>query len=511
MTSTTIPQGQFIAGSWQAPTHSAEQPWFCASNAATGADLAPAFASASMLQLHQAATSAQNAALWYQQQTPTLRAQVLEAIADELTLCPALLPRMQAETGLTLARLQAELQRTTTQLRAFATHLRLPIEPRSTTETASTAALWHLDWPLGPVVVFAASNFPLAFSVAGGDTAAALAAGCPVLVKAHPAHPGGSALAMQAIERALQRLAVPVPLVQLLQSEEPAFSHALVQHPAIAAVSFTGSKTVGLALEALCQQRDVPIPFFGELGAVNPQLLLEQLDASRVQPLVDLAITAITGSGGQLCTKPGVWLVPANAVGDLFIDKLSQAIAAAPAQTLLGPSYLKRYQASCQQRLMHSPLMAQGTLAEHQAPARLWCCDADDVLRGEDDWWQQEIFGPCAQVIRYRDAAQLRQLLAQLPGQLAVSVHGELQQARSVLPALAALCGRLLLNQLPTGVAVHPLMMHGGPYPASTNAQHSAVGLSAMQRFVRPLCLQAATLQQARELAKLLQTSELQP
>lgn len=500
----TIPQGQFVAKQWQCPIDSHDTDGFTAFHAETAQPLPPFFYQASLAELALAGHAARDAAGWYSQQSGQLRADLLNAIADELSDCPHLLARLQLETGLALARLQAELQRTTGQLRAFAASIATPTS-RHVAATDSTPALWQLDWPLGPVAVFAASNFPLAFSVAGGDTAAALAAGCPVIVKAHPAHPGGSALTMLAVERAMQRLAIPVALVQLLQSSEPSFSHAVAGHPAIAAVSFTGSKTAGLALAQTCQQRPIPIPCFGELGAVNPQVVLTTLSQTQRQGLADSAFQAITGSGGQLCTKPGLWLIPAGAAGDALVAELVERIDNFAGATLLGPSYLARYESLSMQRSAQSLLIAQGHAAANRACGRLWSAEAATVLASTDAWWQQEIFGPCAQIIRYQQTSELVQLFAQLEGQLAVSLHGELTDDAPWLERLAELCGRLLYNQLPTGVLVHPYMMHGGPFPASTNPQHSAVGLAAMRRFVRPLCIQAASLADAQRLALALQ------
>lgn len=500
-----IAQGQFVAGRWQLPEVPMETDGFCAFDATTFEPMPPVFYQASDKDLQLACHEAASAAHWYAQQPPALRAKLLCRIADELAACPHLLPRLQRETGLAIPRLAGELTRTTDQLRAFATHLLTPSKVRNNVEPHGaanhTVALSAIDWPLGPVAVFAASNFPLAFSVAGGDTAAALAAGCPVIVKAHPAHPGGSALTMQAIARALRHLQFPTGIFQLLQSADKEFSHALVSEPAIAAVSFTGSKTAGLALATTCQQRAKPIPFYGELGAVNPQLVFDTLTSDQQTQLAKTALQAITGSGGQLCTKPGLWLIPAGASGDPLVHELMSGINAQPAHTLLGPSFLARYRQLCDQRTTQCQVIARGAASDLKATAQIWSCDASTALATADDWWQQEIFGPCAQIIRYHNDAELQQVLQRLEGQLALSIHGEPTALPVFMPLLASRCGRLLLNQLPTGVLVHPSMMHGGPFPAATNAQYSAVGVTALQRFVRPLCIQAADHQLATGLA----------
>ena len=478
----------FINRTWQASSNST----FEALHAKSAEPLPPAVHQANAEELQMACDAATQAAAWYQQQPLSFRAQLLERIADELIACPSLLPRLEQETALPKARLDAELARTCAQLRSFASVLRQRPAYHAAQATASHAALLKLELPLGPVAVFAASNFPLAFSVAGGDTASALAAGCPVIVKAHPAHPGGSEWAMRAIERALNSLQVPVALVQLLQQNQASFSHQLVMQPQIAAVSFTGSAAAGTALYETACSRAEPIPFYGELGAINPQLVLPTIEMTTVDTLATMWLQAVTGSGGQLCTKPGVWWLPNNAAGIALVAQMQQLLRQQPAQYLLSPLFLQRYNQLSDARSACCPLWAEGQVAENQASSRMWVCHTLDM---PSDVWQQEIFGPCCQVLLYDDLQQVTAAWATMPGQLAMSLHGPWQQFPELIAKAARHCGRLVLGQLPTGVAVHPLMMHGGPWPASTNSQFSAVGLQAMQRFVRPLCIQGADVE----------------
>lgn len=478
----------FINRTWQASSEST----FSALDAKTAEPLQPAVHLATEQELSLACQAAAQAALWYQQQPLTFRAELLAQIANELQACPWLIPRLHQETALPIARLEAELARTCGQLQSFATFLREQPSPPAVAANAQHAALMHIDLPLGPVAVFAASNFPLAFSVAGGDTASALAAGCPVIIKAHPAHPGGSEWAMRAIERALTSLHVPVALVQLLQQNQASFSHQVVMQPEIAAVSFTGSAAVGTALYETACARPEPIPFYGELGAVNPQLVLPTLQSDALDALATMWLQAMTGSGGQLCTKPGVWWLPNTSVGIELLGNMQQLLRQQAPQYLLSPLFLARYNQLSQARTALCPLWAEGQVAPNQASCRMWVCSASDMASSV---WQQEIFGPCCQVVLYDDIAQVSQALDAMQGQLAISIHGPWQHYPELVAKAAKHCGRLLFGQMPTGVAVHPLMMHGGPWPASTNAQFSAVGLRAMQRFVRPVCLQAADVE----------------
>lgn len=489
----------YINGQWQGQAGHTDT--FNTLDATTFAPLAPLVRNATPAELELACQAATAAARWYSQQPLAFRAELLDAIADELNACPQLLARLATETALLRPRLEGELARTTGQLRAFANHLRHSQPADHVAPSATHAALVRLDLPLGPVAVFAASNFPLAFSVAGGDTASALAAGCPVVVKGHPAHAGGGELAMRAIERALLRLQVPVALVQLLQQNQAEFSHQLVAHHAIKAVSFTGSAAVGKALYRTAVARDTPIPFYGELGAINPQLVLPDFAPSTLETLAQQWLQAMTGSAGQLCTKPGLWLLPDNEIGAALLARIAELVRQQPAQSLLSPLFLQRYDTASALRSSQCSLWAHGHEAPKQARCNVWLARCSELV---DVNWHDEIFGPCCQVVLYQHTDELMAVLNQLPGQLALSVHGDWQQQPHLVRACAARCGRLLLGQMPTGVAVHPLMMHGGPWPASTEPGDSAVGLTALERFVRPLCIQSAELADGLALTALL-------
>jgi len=484
----------YLAGEWQA----AVPDFFPAMNATTFEPMPWRFADCQNDEVIQACQAAAAAFLEYRHRSAKDRAEFLRQISAQLRENSTELLQITAfETALPPARLQGELNRTCLQLEMFANHLEATLQAAVCEQQADPhtvppkAGLTLTQLPLGPVAVFAASNFPLAFSVAGGDTASALAAGCPVIIKAHSAHPATSEWVMRAIETAIRICHMPAAVVSLLQAKSYSVSHQLVQQPEIKAAAFTGSMRVGMALRQSIHQRPDPIPFYAELGSLNPQLVLPELAPEAATALAQQLVASTTGSGGQLCTKPGLWLVPQTSAGDQLVESAVAAFKLIPAQSLLHPGIYQSYQTNAGHRAEHAALIATGASSERQAQARLYSCSFNEFQQRPQ--LQEEIFGPCALVIRYHTLAELEEFVATLPGQLCASLHAFdianplHQQLRQ---QLAYHTGRLIVGQMPTGVEVCPAMQHGGPFPASTDLRTTSVGLAALQRFLRPLCQQ---------------------
>lgn len=484
----------YLAGQWQAEVPN----FFPAINATTFKPMPWRFAECQDDELKQACQAAAAAFIEYRARSAKDRADFLRQISAQLKENIAELLQITAlETALPAARLQGELNRTCLQLEMFANYLESTLQAAVCQQQPDTqsmppkAALTLTQLPLGPVAVFAASNFPLAFSVAGGDTASALAAGCPVIVKAHSAHPATSEWAMRAIEKAIRICKMPAAVVSLLQAKSYGISHQLVQQPEIKAAAFTGSMRVGMALRQSINQRSDPIPFYAELGSLNPQLILPELSSEVAPALAQQLVASTTGSGGQLCTKPGLWLVPTTAAGEQLLATAIEAISNIPAQSLLHPGIFQSYQTGADHRAEHAALIATGASAERQAQAKLFCCTLSEFQQRPQ--LQEEIFGPCALVIRYHSLDELEGFVATLPGQLCASLHAfdpAKPQHQQLRQQLAYQVGRLIIGQMPTGVEVCPAMQHGGPFPASTDIRTTSVGLAALQRFLRPLCQQ---------------------
>ncbi len=465
-----------------------------------GEALEPPFGGGDAADVDAACRLAEQAFDGFRNQPPARRAALLEAIAEGLlALGDTLLERAHLETALPLARLQGERQRTVNQLRLFADWLRAGQWQGARLD----AALPERQPPrpdlraqriaIGPVAVFGASNFPLAFSVAGGDTASALAAGCPVVAKAHPAHPGTSELVGRVIQRAVAEAGLPAGVFSLLHDAGTALGQALVQHPAIQAVGFTGSRRGGLALQALAQARPQPIPVFAELSAVNPVLLLPAALSARAESLAQGFVESLTLGVGQFCTNPGLLIGIAGPALDRFVAAAVQALATRAAGTLLTPGIQRAYQQGLEQ-LDAQPgvqLVAAGLAAEGAAQARLSQVSAPDFLA--NPLLQEECFGPSALLVSCRDAGELRAVLNALDGQLTATLQldgDDHPLVHQLLPLLERRAGRIIANGWPTGVEVCHAMVHGGPFPASSNAQHSSVGTLAMERFLRPVCYQ---------------------
>lgn len=429
------------------------------------------------------------------------RALFLEAIADEIEArAEAITEIGTQETGLPEARLQGERGRTTGQLRLFASHIRdgAYLDVRHDTALPDRKPLPRPDMrmmqrPIGPIAVFGASNFPLAFSTAGGDTAAALAAGCPVVVKGHSAHPGTGEIVAEAILAAIVSCNMPKGVFSLIQGGSRDVGTSLVQHPLIKAVGFTGSLGGGRALFDLCAQRPEPIPFFGELGSVNPMFVLPAAAAARGGEIGTGWAGSLTMGAGQFCTNPGIAVVEKGEAGDAFVAAAKTALEGTGPQVMLTDGIAKAYrdgQARFDGRNAVVAVLSSENEGRTAKPA-LYETDAESYL--QDHALGEEVFGPLGLVVRVASAEEMIDLAKGFEGQLTATMHLDADDAvlaRKLLPVLERKAGRVLANGFPTGVEVADSMVHGGPYPASTNFGATSVGTLSIRRFLRPVCYQ---------------------
>ena len=451
--------------------------------------------------VNKAAEAAEEAFLSYGYSSRATRAAFLRAIADEIEArADAITEIGTQETGLPVARLQGERGRTTGQLRLFADH----IENGDYLDRRFDAALPDrqpaprpeirlIQRPIGPVAVFGASNFPLAFSTAGGDTAAALAAGCPVVVKGHSAHPGTGEIVAEAVLAAIKKTGVHPGVFSLIQGGNRQVGEAVVQHPLIKAVGFTGSLAGGRALFNLCAARPEPIPFFGELGSVNPMFLLPEAVKARAEGLGQGWAGSLTMGAGQFCTNPGIAVVTDGADADRFTAAAVEALGKVAPQTMLTDGIAKAYQdgqARFESRNTVKPLLTTQSTGRNAAP-NLFEISGEQFLA--DHALSEEVFGPLGLVVRVSSVDEMEALARKFEGQLTATIHmdeGDLEDARRLRPVLERKAGRVLVNGFPTGVEVVDSMVHGGPYPASTNFGATSVGTMSIRRFLRPVSYQ---------------------
>lgn len=474
-------------------------------NPATGAMLEEKFSVATVDNVDEALKKAGSAFKQFKNSGNETRASFLEAIADEMeALGDFLVQRASAETGLPEARIIGERGRTTGQLRMFANYIREGSYVEATIDTAvpdrtpiPKPDLRKMMVPLGPVVVFGASNFPLAYSVAGGDTAAAFAAGCPIIVKAHPGHPGTSALVGMAVRKAAEANNLPDGVFSLLYDSGFAVGKALVEHPLTAAVGFTGSAAGGRALFDIAAARPKPIPVFSEMGSINPSILLPQSLESRAEQIANTYAGSITLGVGQFCTNPGL-IIAINGEGlDQFIDHLRDGIRATTPGTMLHAGISEAYRTKSKEMMAESGVsvlqQAHAEAGEAEArPAIAKATGADFIASPK---LHEEVFGPFSLIIECEDADELLACVASLEGQLTTTVHGntdELAEYDEILNELRERAGRVIFNGVPTGVEVCPAMLHGGPYPATTDSRFTAVGIHSIKRFLRPVSFQDA-------------------
>ena len=349
--------------------------------------------------------------------------------------------------------------------------------------------------PRGPVVVFGASNFPFAFGVTGGDTASALAAGCPVVVKAHPAHPGTSELVGRAVQAAVAACGLPEGVFSLLYGAGNWLGGALVADPRIKAVGFTGSRAGGLALMRIANGRPEPIPVYAEMSSINPVLVLPHALKARGDAIAKAFVASLTLGAGQFCTNPGLVLAQDGAALDQFVAKAAENLGACPPATMLTPGIHRAYSLGIE-RIASRPgvnTIARGQAVEGANLGRpaFFSTDAHNFLA--DQSLREEVFGASSVLIRCPDAGTMRRIVEQMEGQLTVTLQmdGEdLEYAKTILPALERKAGRVLVNGFPTGVEVAHAMVHGGPFPATSDGRSTSVGSLAIQRFLRPVCYQ---------------------
>ncbi|MFN3240278.1 MAG: aldehyde dehydrogenase (NADP(+)) [Planctomycetota bacterium] len=467
-----------------------------------GTDLQPGYAEATSEQVERACAAAADASAPFAASEPKVRAALLREIGEGLKdLGDELVQRVQAETALPAARVEGERARTVLQLNQFA----VLIEEGSWVDARIDHAdperqpqpkpdLRRMYVPLGPVVVFGASNFPLAYSVAGGDTASALAAGCPVIVKGHPAHPGTSELVGRVVHDAVQKLGLPAGTFSLLHGRSHETGGALVRHDAVKAVGFTGSHAGGRALFDLAAARREPIPVFAEMGSANPVVILPNALKNRGTKIAEQLAASALLAQGQFCTSPGLvmWL---HGEGDeAFSVALRERLTSAKPGPTVHPSIRSAFE-----RAMDDVRALPVEVATATAPVDGASAVCPALLRATPEAFQQnerlrsEIYGPAVLGVGCRTDEELQQVVASLDGHLTATVHGDgddFAQHGAVFDALRRKVGRLIANGVPTGVEVSPAMVHGGPYPAASDARFSAVGTTSIQRWVRPACWQ---------------------
>jgi NADP-dependent aldehyde dehydrogenase len=475
---------------------------FSAINPANGTSMEPSFAGATKEQVEKAAALAWDAFPLYKETALEDRARFLEAVAEGiLALGDDLVLRAIEETGLPRGRIEGERARTVGQLRLFAKEVRdgrfqeLRFDPADAErKPVAKPDLRLRNVALGPVAVFGASNFPLAFSVAGGDTASALAAGCPVIVKAHSAHPGTSALVGKAVVNAVAACGLPSGTFALLFDAGFEVGQALVADHRIRAVGFTGSRRGGTALMKIGAERKQPIPVYAEMSSINPVILYPNALLSRGADIGRSFASSLTLGAGQFCTNPGLIIAIDGAGLAAFIESATAALSESQAQTMLTGGICDAYRNGVVKLAAASSVSRvavgkDGT--SHQATAALFETTAAAFLANPE--LQEEVFGAAGLIVRCQDEEELRRVVESLEGQLTIALHVDAKDvvaASQILPQLELLAGRLLVNGFGTGVEVSPAMVHGGPFPATSDGRSTSVGTLAIYRFLRPVSYQ---------------------
>ena len=469
----------------------------------SGESLIAAFHEALEEEVDEAVLLAEKAFKVYSKISIGDRARFLEAIAEEIeSLGHSLLQQAESETSLPFPRLQGECGRTMNQLKLFAKVIQEGSWVDARIDTAipdrkplPRSDLRHMLVPLGPVAVFGASNFPLAFSVAGGDTASALAAGCPVVVKGHPAHPGTSEMVAKAILTAAKKTGMPDGVFSLVQGQSHQVGSWLVKHPLIQAVGFTGSFKGGKALFDIANRREVPIPVFAEMGSTNPVFILPGALKSRGEAIAGGLAGSITLGVGQFCTNPGLTFMEGGQDQSNFANVLADKIDSLE----MGPMLTGGIKGAFQQGtgdLNEDPATERIAIGKSSEEANSVCPQVFAV--GFEDFqqrpeWSHEVFGPSSILVKGRGKQDLLAAATNLEGHLTATVHGteeDLQEYQELIQILERKVGRVVINGYPTGVEVCHAMVHGGPYPATTASQSTSVGTNAIKRFARPLCYQ---------------------
>lgn len=462
--------------------------------------------------IDEAMNNAASAFIKYKKVLPEQKAIFLETIAGEIeALGDALINTASKETNLPAARLTGERARTTMQLRMFAEMVREGSWVEASIDTAipdrsplPKPDIRKMMIPLGPVVVFGAGNFPFAYSTAGGDTASALAAGCSVVVKAHPAHSQTSELVYKAIKTAIEKCNMPSGVFQHVQGAGFETGKALVQHPATAAVGFTGSFTGGKALYDYAHERKIPIPVFSEMGSINPVIFFPDTIEKNTESLAKMYAGSITLGMGQFCTNPGLMIAVESNALNLFLKNLSDEVAkVVPAKMLhegIQKGYIERMQKALSQKgveLVNQSLHKSNGMEARpddlagQALPTIATVNGETFLK--NSYLHEEVFGPYSLMVKCKNIDQLKEVWQSVTGQLTTSLMGtdkDFNDHEELIETAQGVAGRIVFNNPPTGVEVCPSMVHGGPFPASTDSRFTAVGINAVKRWVRPVCFQ---------------------
>lgn len=482
-------------------------PFFRAIDPRSGEAVGPEFGSATQADIARACQHAEAAFDEYRTLPAARRAQFLGVIADQIEgAADAIVTCASQESGLPVERVRSELARTTGQLRQFAALLGNHewAEPCVLTADPNRLPLPRPDLRrrnigVGPVAVFGASNFPLAYSVAGGDTASALAAGCPVVVKGHPAHPATSELVARGICMAAAACRMPPGVFSLVNGAGTEQGAALVAHPAIQSVGFTGSRAGGVALMKVAANRPVPIPVHAEMGSINPVFLLPRALAERGREIAEGYLASMTASAGQFCTNPGVLIGCAGPAWEAFCTRAAQLLHDIDPAPMLTPRVHGAYEAGLKRFAGHSgvSLVSRGEVGSgpYDCTASLFRTEAANFIADRD--LAEEVFGASSLLVTCREPREMQLLAEALEGQLTATLHAapeEMNLARELLPILERKAGRIILDGWPTGVEVDAAMVHGGPFPASSDGRTSAVGTLAIRRFLRPVTYQNFSL-----------------
>lgn len=492
----TLTGRNLIAGAWRESAAS-----FTARDAASGAALEPPFAEGSAADVADACAAAAAAQPDYAALPLSQRAAFLRLVADKIDgLGDRLTQRAMRESGLPEARLNGERGRTVGQLRLFAEEVEsggwqgLRIDHAQPDRAPLPKPdLRMRKIPVGPVAVFGASNFPLAFSVAGGDTASALAAGCCVVVKGHPAHPGTSELVAGAILEAIREAGLPDGVFSLVGGTTHELGEALVKDPRIAAVGFTGSRAGGLALMGHAAARPVPIPVYAEMSSVNPVVLMPARLEEAAEALASAYVGSLSLGAGQFCTNPGILLAVDSAATQRFLSAAAAALESVPAQTMLTAGIQSAYAKGIEAIAGHGARLI-GTGAEGSAAcgrAHVFTVTGADFRANPA--LGHEVFGPSSIIVTCADLDEVAAILAGMEGQLTATLHmapADYEAARALLPILEDRAGRIIANAWPTGVEVTHAMVHGGPFPATSDGRSTSVGTLAIDRFLRPVSYQ---------------------
>ena len=475
---------------------------FRAVNPATGEQFEPSFGSGTVADVERACELAEQAFDTFRNTTLEARAAFLELAAQNiLDLGPQLIERAMQESGLPQARLEGERGRTVGQLRLFAKVVRdgrflaTALDSALPERTPPRPDLRLRKIGLGPVAVFGASNFPLAFSVAGGDTASALAAGCPVVVKAHGAHPGTSELVGKAVQAAVAASGLPEGVFSMLHGDGRTIGQALVSHPAIKAVGFTGSRQGGLALVRTAAARAEPIPVYAEMSSINPLFLLPDAMATRAAQIGTGFIDSLVLGSGQFCTNPGLVIALEGAELDAFREAAATALQSKVGSTMLTPGIHSAFNSGVEKLGKEAgvTLVARGQCGTTVCAGQAALFETDAANFIANPALEDEIFGASSLIVRCASLEQFREVAEHLDGQLTATVfltENDRDAALALLPVLERKAGRILINGYPTGVEVSHAMVHGGPFPATSDSRSTSVGAGAIDRFLRPVSYQ---------------------